>query len=116
MLVDQRDPAVTDLRAGIDLLQRVLPSSRAETVTTEGMPDSPQQAFPGVRVANAAPGHAGISSLCAGTDKIARRSTTPGSEAAAFALKPLRTSSHGSTRSFCTVSYSSRYWPVTSGR
>jgi hypothetical protein len=30
LLVDQRDPAVTDLRAGVDLLQRALPSSRAE--------------------------------------------------------------------------------------
>ena len=40
LLVDQRDPAVADLRAGVDLLQRVLPSSHAETVTTAGMPDS----------------------------------------------------------------------------
>src|SRR6202042_511946 len=62
LLVDQRDPAITGLRADIDLLQRALLSSHAEIVTTAGRPDRTAAGI-------AAPVHAITSSLCAGTDK-----------------------------------------------
>jgi hypothetical protein len=50
LLVDQRDPAVTGLRADVDLLQRALPSSDAENSYYGGNAGSHGSgAFPGVR-------------------------------------------------------------------